>query len=43
MKEVPISYRNKETNQWTGFYIIGTSFMKELKFNQSILLGQNNP
>ena len=28
MTEVPVMYSRE--NQWTGFYMIGTSFMKEL-------------
>ena len=39
MKEVSIAYRNQSTdlqsNQCTGFYMIGSTVMKELKeFNQ---------
>ena len=26
----PLSYRNQSANQWTGFYMITTSVMKEL-------------
>ena len=31
MTEVPIIPISSRANQWTGFYIIGTSVMKELK------------
>ena len=37
-KMLTLSWRRSLSNQWTGFYMITASFMKELKYNIFILI-----